>query len=130
VVKLPLRRDFMKGFTDVQKSKTAILKGIAHPVRMRIVEELSRGDLCAGEIAELFHFDRTTISKHLALMKDLGILESSREGTSVRYSLRMICLAQLLCCIENVLEEGNTEELPLFCGCGPSISKPGGGVNS
>lgn len=113
----------MRGFTDMQKSKAAILKGIAHPVRMRIVEELSRGDLCAGEIAELFHFDRTTISKHLALMKDLGILESGREGTSVRYSLRMICLAQLLCCIENVLEEGNTEELPLPCSCGPSITK-------
>ena len=120
----------MKGFTDVQKSKTAILKGIAHPVRMRIVEELSRGDLCAGEIAELFHFDRTTISKHLALMKDLGILESSREGTSVRYSLRMACLAQLLYCIENVLEDGDTGKLPLFCGCGPSISKTGGGANS
>lgn len=115
----------MRGFTDMQKSKAAILKGIAHPVRMRIVEALSARDLYAGEIAELFHFDRTTISKHLALMKDLGILESSREGTSIRYSLKMVCLAQLLSCIENALEDGDRGELPLFCGCGPSISKPG-----
>ena len=101
----------MRGFTEVQKTKAAILKGIAHPVRMSIVEILAKGDLCAGEIAERFNFDRTTISKHLSLMKELDILESSRDGTSVRYSLRMPCLAQLLSCLERVLLGEDAEEL-------------------
>lgn len=106
----------MRGFTDMQKNKAAILKGIAHPVRMRIVEVLSRGDMCAGEIAELFHFDRTTVSKHLSLMKDLGILDADRDGTSIRYSLRMACLAQLLACVERVLL-GNDGDLPISLVC-------------
>ena len=55
--------------------KVAILKGIAHPVRLAVVEALADSEMCVCDIAEMFHFDRTTISKHLALMKNLGILE-------------------------------------------------------
>ena len=52
--------------------KVAILKGVAHPVRLSIVEALGESEMCVCEIAEMFHFDRTTISKHLALMKKTG----------------------------------------------------------
>jgi len=63
----------------ILEQKVAILKGIAHPVRLAVVEALADHEMCVCDIAEMFHFDRTTISKHLALMKNLGILEES-EG--------------------------------------------------
>ncbi len=88
----------MENIMNLQEEKAAILKGIAHPVRIRIVEILAKREMCVCEIADLFDFDRTTISKHLSLMKDLGILDSRKDGLNVWYSLRMKCLSSLLSC--------------------------------
>ncbi|MDD2351701.1 MAG: ArsR family transcriptional regulator, partial [Synergistaceae bacterium] len=57
-----------------------------------------------------------TISKHLALMKNLGILEDRKEGLKVYYSLRIRCLPSMLSCIEKVVE-GNDPERVFVMGC-------------
>ena len=94
-----------------QERKAAILKGIAHPVRLSIVEALSLGELCVCDIASMFPFDRTTISKHLSLMKSLGILEDRKDGIKVFYSLRLGCIGTLLSCLEGtVLKQGPERE--------------------
>ena len=98
--------------------KVAILKGIAHPVRLAVVEALAVYDMCVCDIAEMFHFDRTTISKHLALMKNLGILEDRKEGLKVYYSLRIRCLPSMLSCIEKVVEGNDPERLFVMGCCG------------
>ena len=100
-----------------QQKKAAILKGIAHPVRLCVVEALAKREMCVCEIAEMFHFDRTTISKHLALMKNLGILDSRKEGLNVWYSLRIRCLASLLSCVEKVAQGQNLDMVFSSCGC-------------
>jgi ArsR family transcriptional regulator len=100
----------------VLEQKVAILKGLAHPVRLSIVEALADSEMCVCDIAEMFHFDRTTISKHLALMKNLGILEDRKEGLKVYYSLRIRCLPSMLSCIEKVVE-GNDPERVFIMGC-------------
>ncbi len=92
------------------ENKVSILKGIAHPVRVAIVEMLADKELCACEIAEKFPWDRTTISKHLALMRELEILEDRREGQNIYYSLKMRCLLSVLRCIDNVVEKGVCDE--------------------
>lgn len=86
------------------KSKAEILKGIAHPVRVAIVEMLADRELCACEIAEQFPLDRTTVSKHLALMRELKIIEDRREGQNIYYRLKMRCLLEVLRCIGDVIE--------------------------
>ena len=96
--------------------KVAILKGIAHPVRLAVVEALADSEMCVCDIAEMFHFDRTTISKHLALMKSLGILEDRKEGLKVYYSLKIRCLPSMLLCIERVVV-GNDPETVFVMGC-------------
>ena len=108
----------MENIMNLQEEKAAILKGIAHPVRIRIVEILAKREMCVCEIADLFDFDRTTISKHLSLMKDLGILDSRKDGLNVWYSLRMKCLSSLLSCVEKVVLEQEADLTALFCGCG------------
>ena len=108
------------GKEELNLKKAGILKGLAHPVRLRIVEALSKKDMCVCEIAELFNFDRTTISKHLALMKSFGILEDRKEGLNVYYSLRMRCLIPLLACIERVASGDDPKVLFPLYGCGNS----------
>ncbi len=99
-----------------QERKAAILKGIAHPVRLSIVEVLSLGEMCVCDIASMFPFDRTTISKHLSLMKSLGILEDRKEGIKVFYSLRLACIGALLSCLEGtVLKQGPARESAPGC---------------
>ncbi len=102
----------------IESQKGRHIEGLAHPVRLRIVEALSKKDMCVCEIAELFNFDRTTISKHLALMKSIGILGDRKEGLNVYYSLRMRCLASLLVCVERVVSGDEPEAMMWACGCG------------
>ena len=101
----------------VQKKKANILKALAHPVRIGIVEALENDEMCVCDIAERFTLDRTSISKHLALMKNLGILDDRREGLHVYYSLRMKCLPTLLECIEMVTQGREPEASLLTCTC-------------
>ena len=107
----------MKNKNALQVKKATILKGLAHPVRLRIVEVLAEQDMCVCDIAEMFHFDRTTISKHLALMKNIGILKDRKEGLKVFYSLRMRCLAVLLECVERVASGEEPEMTVSLYGC-------------
>ena len=86
--------------------KANILKGLAHPVRIAIAEMLDGREVCACEIAERFTIDRTSVSKHLALMTSLKILDSRREGPNIFYTLRMRCIVSILECIDGVIERG------------------------
>jgi ArsR family transcriptional regulator len=86
----------------LSERQVKILKGIAHPIRIAVVQMLADKEICACEIAEQFTWDRTTVSKHLALMRGLGIIESRRDGQNIYYRLKMPCLLTVLECIDNV----------------------------
>jgi ArsR family transcriptional regulator len=88
----------------LQQEKAAIFKALGHPVRLSIVEALAKKEMCACEIADLFHFDRTTISKHLALLRDLDIIDDRKEGLHIYYSLKMRCLFSMLQCVEHTIQ--------------------------
>ncbi len=79
--------------------RTEILKALAHPVRLGLVETLSDKRLCVNDLAELFPVDRTTISKHLAVLKDAGVLEDQRDGREIYYHLRVPCLEEFISCL-------------------------------
>lgn len=103
----------------VSKRMVEIFKALAHPVRLRISEELLRKEMCVCDIAELFNFDRTTISKHLAVLKSAGVLKDRKEGLFVFYSLDLKCMGMMIGCISNSLEnklrdQGNLESTTLF----------------
>jgi ArsR family transcriptional regulator len=103
---------------NLQREKAAIFKALGHPVRLSIVETLEKREMCACEIAELFHFDRTTISKHLAILRDLHIIEDRKDGLHIYYSLKMRCLASMLQCVERVIQGHPVyEEHYLQCFC-------------
>lgn len=87
----------------VSQAKADILKAVAHPIRLSIVEMLGEGERCACKICDAFPCDRTTVSKHLAVLKGLGVIEDRKEGLFVFYRLRMRCLLPFLACLERVV---------------------------
>ncbi|WP_300523087.1 metalloregulator ArsR/SmtB family transcription factor [Aminiphilus sp.] len=94
---------------DRQRKKADIFKGLSHPVRLAIVELLSEGERCVCDIAGAFSCDRTTISKHLSILRMLDIIEDRREGLNVFYRMRMRCLTAILSCVDALTGENVSE---------------------
>jgi len=107
---------------ETQRKKAMLLKAMGHPIRIEIIEMLGEREMCACEIASLFDYDRTTVSKHLAILKDLGIIEQRRDGLYIYYSLKLPCLIPMLQCIEHAIL-GDQVEIQFCSKC--SCSKDG-----
>jgi ArsR family transcriptional regulator len=95
----PARRD------DVFRKQARILKALANESRLRIVDRLGSGECSVGELTELVGSDRTTISKHLAVLRSHGIVADRREGNVVYYSLVTRCALNFFACATQVLKE-------------------------
>ncbi|HBL15952.1 MAG: transcriptional regulator [Elusimicrobia bacterium GWA2_69_24] len=83
-------------------SRAAILKSLAHPTRLFIVDALSRGELCVRDLTRKIGADISTVSKHLSVLKAAGILQDRKAGLQVFYSLRCPCVMGFFACIEGV----------------------------
>jgi ArsR family transcriptional regulator len=98
--------------------KASVLKALAHPTRLAVVEYLGRqgGERCVCEIAEIADAgDRTTLSKHLAVLKSAGVVSDRKEGLKVHYRLCCPCVAEFLGCIERMVRERVDEEHAACC---------------
>jgi ArsR family transcriptional regulator len=69
-----------------------------------IVEELAGGERCVCDLTEMIGDDISTVSKHLSLLRDAGILASEKRGAQVFYRLRVPCVLDVFDCIEGVLD--------------------------
>ena len=81
------------------------MKALAHPTRLFIVDELSRGERCVCELTAMVGADMSTVSKHLAVLKSAGVVLDDRRGIQVFYRLRVPCVLSFFGCVEAVLEE-------------------------
>lgn len=64
-----------------------VFKGLADPTRLRIVALLARQELCVCEIMEILGLPQSTVSRHVARLKNAGIVRDRRQGKWVHYSL-------------------------------------------
>ena len=85
------------------EARARIIKALAHPTRLAIVEELKNGPRCVCELHAVAGADRTTVSKHLAVLKNGGIVQDEKRGLQVYYSLRCRCVTDFFACAEKVL---------------------------
>lgn len=63
------------------------LKAMSDESRLKIIELLSNGTLCACDLLEYFTFSQPTLSHHMKILEDSGIVNSYREGKWKHYSL-------------------------------------------
>lgn len=90
---------------DVFRRQARVLKALANESRLRIVDRLARGECSAGELTEVVGSDRTTVSKHLAVLRAHGIVLDRREGNVVFYTLLTPCVVNFFSCASQVLRE-------------------------
>ena len=87
---------------DVEKLEQVafILKTIAHPLRIGIIDLLTNNDkLCVNDICEKLNSEQSLTSHHLSNMKLKGILESTREGKNIFYSLKLKEVNEVIKCM-------------------------------
>lgn len=92
------------------EARAKIARSLAHPTRLLILDALSERDLCVGEMTELVGADQSTVSKHLAILKEAGFLRMEKQGSMNYYSIRCQCLDQFFGCIETVLRQNLREQ--------------------
>lgn len=65
-----------------------VMKAMSDPNRVRIIKLLQRKVLCVCELRELLGLAQSTVSKHLRLLDDAGLIESCRDGAWIIYSIK------------------------------------------
>ncbi len=86
------------------------LRALADPIRREILELLKRGRLPAGEIAERFPVTAASISRHLSVLKDAGLIRDTREGKFIYYELNASVLEEILLWIADLKGEKDNDQ--------------------
>jgi DNA-binding transcriptional ArsR family regulator len=94
---------------DTYKSKATIIKALAHPSRLMMVDALAEGEMCVCDLQRLVGADLSTVSKHLTVMKHAGIVADRKEGLKVFYRLRVPCVLRFFDCVDAVLRANSAE---------------------
>lgn len=81
-----------------------VFKALSHPARRRIVEMLRERSMQSGEIAAAFEMSWPTITGHLTALKDAGLVETERDGTAVRYRLRISAIEEAVAMLLQLME--------------------------
>jgi len=75
-------------FTDKQNKLAVMMKALAHPARIAIIQELIKVDSCiCGDLVDELGLAQATISQHLKELKNAGLIKGTIEGTSVCYCI-------------------------------------------
>jgi ArsR family transcriptional regulator len=87
------------------RREVGVLRALASEPRLRIVRRLHEGECCVCDLVDLIGCDQSTVSKHLAVLRESHIVEWERRGQHVYYRLRTPCVLDFLSCARRVIEE-------------------------
>jgi len=90
--------------------RATVLKALAHPARLMLVDALRNGERCVCELVDVLGVEQSTVSKHLAILRQAGIVHDRKEGLNVFYRLACPCVLNFFDCIEGVLRS-NADKL-------------------
>lgn len=93
----------------IYDEKSSVLKALAHPTRLWIVDQLALGEKCVCEFVDAVGVDTSTVSKHLSVLKQAGIIRDEKRGKWVYYSLKVPCVLNFTGCIEAVIKMNNQD---------------------
>src|SRR3972149_4121910 len=97
------------------EARARIIKALAHPARLFIVDELARsGERCVCELTAMIGTDMSTVSRHLSMLKQAGIIEDQKRGSQVYYKLRVQCVTDFFECVESVMQCNVRERMKLL----------------
>ena len=103
------------------ENTSSLLRALAHPVRLEIVDILRHGEVCVCHIEAALGRRQAYVSQQLMILRDAGLVESRKEGLQVYYRLTNRQVVQLLETLYGPPDEANAPILIEGCGC-PSCS--------
>lgn len=86
------------------RARAEILKAMGHPGRLMMIDALADGERCVCDLQQIVGSDMSTVSKHLAVLRNAGIVQDRKVGQQVFYSLRVPCILQFFWCVEAVMD--------------------------
>ena len=95
--------------------RAKIIKAMAHPVRLTVIEYLKDGDRSFSDIFSLFQLDKSTVSKHLFVLKEAGIVSSRKNGADMVYKLEVPCVTEFFNCVTAVIESNVKKQQICLC---------------
>ena len=96
--------------------RARVMKALASPVRLQIVDELSRGERCMCELLPLFNISKSTLSRHIAALRQVGIIAERREGARSFLKLQTPCIMQIFDCAMAVIRAEAKEKTKWLSG--------------
>lgn len=95
------------------EARASVMKAMAHPTRLFIIHQLSFGEHCVCELRDMVGADLSTVSKHLAVLKNAGIVADEKQGVQVFYRLKVPCILNFMNCVEAVLQRSAADHAEL-----------------
>ena len=93
------------------EAKANVLKALGHPTRLWMAGQLAEGEKCVCEFVDA---DFSTISKHLSVLKQAGVVEDEKRGKMVYYRLKVPCILNFMPCVEAVIQASIEEKAGLL----------------
>jgi len=103
----------------------AVFKALSHPTRRQIVAMLQKGPLTSGEIAAAFDMTWPSVTGHLSALKEAELVETEREGNSVRYRLNISAAEEAVGFLLEITQKARAARKRRASGSRPALrSKP------
>ncbi len=99
--------------TEELNARARVMKALASPVRLKIVDELSRGERCMCELQPVFPMNKSTLSRHIAELKNVGIVGERREGVRIFLRLQTPCILDVFDCTMGVIRSEAKRQIQL-----------------
>ncbi|MFZ0862844.1 MAG: metalloregulator ArsR/SmtB family transcription factor [Candidatus Sulfotelmatobacter sp.] len=82
--------------TEISQFKAEFFKALAHPLRIRILDELRKGEMSVNDLGSRLNVEQSNLSQQLAVLRNRNILAARKDGQNVYYSVRDPQLFDLL----------------------------------
>ena len=86
------------------KQQARVLRALANETRLRLIDRLSKGECQVSELVRLAGVDQSTVSKQLAVLRNVGMVDDDRRGNAVFYRLVTPCVMDFFACSSKVLK--------------------------
>ena len=83
-------------------ARAEVFKALGHPSRLAIIDALAHSERCVCDLNEVIDADISTVSRHLSVLKNAGILSRDKRGNQVFYKLECPCITTFYGCVESV----------------------------
>ena len=106
--------------------EAAVFKALGHPARLRVVHELAEGERCVSDLVDLTGLGWSTVSRHLSVLKAVGVVADEKRGLQIFYRLKLPCVARFAACL-HAAAEGQDVRFTVERCCGdvaPSVNTP------